>query len=93
MSIKVKNLIGTSDKNCTCAKGDSSWIKHYELQKTLPYSCRNMSCNNAATLGGHVKKIGANDDSHYITPLCDSCNKLTDEFNIVDGSLVSATCN
>lgn len=88
---KVKNLNGTSDKKCTC-KGSSSWLDHYTLQKGSVISCRNISCSNKATLGGHVKKTEGSDSSHYITAICDSCNKLTDEYSIVDGALVSATC-
>ena len=28
----------------------------------------------------HVKKVGSADNSWYLLPLCDSCNKLKDPF-------------
>lgn len=29
--------------------------------------------------GGHVKKVGCDDDSWYITPLCHICNSATND--------------
>lgn len=83
MSIRVKNLLGTSDKSCsTCG----SWLHHWEkLSGKRADECS--ACTQKATVGGHVKKLDSCET--YITPLCDSCNKRTDEFNAFE-VLVSA---
>jgi hypothetical protein len=49
-------------------------------------------CTKKATLGGHVKKVEGSDNSHYIVPLCDACNKISsdEEFNVYE-TLVSAS--
>lgn len=86
--ILVKNLNGTSDNNCKC----ESWLKHWKnfMGKSLPATCREINCNETVLVGAHVKKVGGSDNSQYIVPLCQSHNKSTDSFNVVDGCLVSA---
>lgn len=88
--VKVKNLNNTSDKE---PKGYGTWLEFWEGKtgKTADH-CGAIDCNvndRSKLVGAHVKKVGANDDSHYITPLCDGCNKRTDEF-YVDTALVPA---
>jgi hypothetical protein len=94
MAVKVKNSVNTSDRKCECPKGEGTWLNHWALRKGTPHYCRNADCANKATLGGHVKKMGVNDSRHYIVPLCDSCNKLSDEFSVTpDDVFVSEDCN
>lgn len=85
----VKNLNGTSEKNCSCP-GCHSWLDHWE-RKTGRVAVSCAACSAKAEVGGHVKEVGSN-YSHYIVPLCKSCNKRTDEF-FVYAELVSAKCN
>ncbi len=86
MPIRVKNLIGTSDKSCpTCG----SWLRHWEkLSGCVADECS--ACTNKATVGGHVKKLSSYE--HYITPLCDSCNKRIDEFNAYEPLVPAIKC-
>lgn len=89
--VKVKNIVGTSDKKCKC--GD--WLKHWENKssKPLPPSCREITCSEKELVGAHVKKVNSTDNNHYIVPLCQSHNKSDKEFDIMDDYLVSATCD
>ncbi len=83
----VKNLNGTASKKCNCA----SWLEHWYNfgGHGNQRNCANTTCSNLATLGGHVKLHETNDHSHYIVPLCNSCNKLSNPFRI-KSTLVSA---
>jgi hypothetical protein len=90
---KVKNLNNTGDKNCSCSGGDNTWIGHWEMRMGEYYLCSNLICPDFATRGGHVKKVDAGDDSHYIVPLCASCNGLEEPFDIQSYDiLTSAEC-
>lgn len=67
--MKVKNLNGTSDAKLP--SGCESWKDFYSQRRGIwPTSCACLFCSNTATVGAHVKKVGANDDSWYIVPLC-----------------------
>lgn len=79
MTTKVKNLNGTSDRECSC----DSWTAHWEnwTGKTAT-TCANTACDEFAEVGAHVKKVGADDDATYIVPLCKACNQLEDEFSV-----------
>ncbi len=87
---KVKNLNGTSGKTCSCP-GSRSWLEHWE-RKAGHKAKYCAACTASAEVGGHVKKVGSYDYSHYIVPLCSACNQRTDEFYVSE-ELVSATCN
>lgn len=84
MATTVKNLNGTSQKNPPC--GYRCWLDFWE-QKTDRKAGKCAHCDNTATLGAHVKPV--NGSLTYIVPLCDECNKRTDEFT-VDKELVRA---
>lgn len=87
--IKIKNLNGTSEKKCNCG----SWLDHWDAQTALkmPEYCVSGICSNKVEDGAHVKKIGVNDESHYIIPFCRSCNLSKDkEFTVSSSWLVSA---
>ncbi|WP_131548438.1 hypothetical protein [Pectobacterium brasiliense] len=88
--MKIKNLNHTTGKACSCG----SWLKHWEnVTGQMSIFCGNGACFNIAEVGGHVKKSGGNDGSHYIVPLCKTCNSssFTDEFTLrKDYNLASA---
>lgn len=77
MATTVKNLNGTSQKNPP--RGCSCWLDFWE-QKTDRKAGKCAHCDNPATLGAHVKPVNGN--LTYIVPLCDECNKRTDEFTV-----------
>ena len=74
----VKNLNGTSGKDCKCG----SWLKHWinfnsKATATIPPICP--ACQKEMkwtdVVGAHVQK---EDDNHwYIIPLCKECNKIS----------------
>ena len=66
--MRVKNLNGTSDAKLPV--GCESWKNFYMLRRSWPSSCACLTCSNKAEVGAHVKKVGANDSSWYIAPLC-----------------------
>ena len=78
MFVTVKNLNGTSGR--IPPNGASSWLSYWEEKKHKASFCTNAACANEAEVGGHVKKVGQDDGSWYITPLCKRCNaKSSDE--------------
>lgn len=75
--MKWKNIHGTGDNQAS-----KSWLEIWKERtghKSTPL-CGRKGCGNVATLGGHVKKVDSSDNSWYLLPLCDSCNKLEDPF-------------
>jgi hypothetical protein len=86
-AIGWKNKRGTSSRSCRCGSWKQHWINN--SNKPWPDICSIDGCNNAATLGAHV--INTNVVGEKIIPACESCNKLTSEFNLKGGiTLVSA---
>jgi hypothetical protein len=85
---RVKNLIGTGGKSCSCG----SWLQHWENNTItrVPLLCVANGCNNFAKVGGHVKKTDTGANDAFIIPICDSCNNLTEEYTVLDGHFVSA---
>ena len=82
-----KNLEGTGDHKASKAWLDV-WKERTGYTGTPP--CGRKGCGNTATLGGHVKKVGSTDNSWYLLPLCDSCNKLKDSFEKKASVLVAS---
>jgi hypothetical protein len=84
----VKNLHGTRGKSCKC----STWKRHWLICSgaSWPKYCINRDCRNPPTLGGHVKKVDIDDNDHYIIPICASCNKLEDQYEVSNIYFVSA---
>jgi len=86
-TIGWSNKGGTGGRLCNCG----SWKKHWlnSSKKTWPSSCSVSGCSNTATLGGHI--INPNVTGERIAPMCDSCNGLSDPFDLKGGvTLVSA---
>lgn len=71
--MKVTNINGTSDNDCSCG----SWLKHWDKFNTKG-SKRPSQCPACGAWsvddGAHVQKYGSTDQSWYIVPLCHSCN-------------------
>ena len=86
--IEVVNLAGTADEKCP--GGCSSWLEHWRRHSLGNRSgrmdkgmCAGKSCCNKATVGGHVKRVSVEDEGKYIIPLCEECNSLTVEYEVV----------
>ena len=84
----VKNATDTSDKSCKCG----TWLDHWKnfSDKSLPLSCRELSCPENKLVGAHVRKVNSTDTAVYIIPLCQSHNQMESSFNVMDGYFVSA---
>ena len=83
--MKVRNLGGTGARTCGCG----SWLEHWERGSGQKASAC-AACGKKATVGGHVVKTDGYDRNHYIVPLCDGCNKRSDDFEIGTTPLVPA---
>ncbi|MDR1846950.1 MAG: hypothetical protein LBR17_02395 [Bacteroidales bacterium] len=86
--ICVKNLIGTSDNRVP--NDYSSWLDYWEKEKNQKANqCSASDCSQSDNLvGAHVKKVGSDDNSWYIVPLCQSCNMSEREFLVNENLLV-----
>ena len=73
-----KNKNGTGDRSCKCG----SWKNHWMMvsSKLWPRKCQVRGCSNGATLGAHV--YNSEPCGEWIIPMCESCNKRTDEFAV-----------
>lgn len=94
--MKVKNINGTSDNNCSCG----SWLEHWKKfsGQTLPQYCPESKCINKPEVGAHVQKDSSTDSNWYIIPLCKQCNAkkgaaiiVSDNIKLVSANK-SATC-
>jgi len=96
MSIRVKNINGTSDNTCKCG----TWLKHWEkFSGKTAGLCTEIRCQNKAEVGAHVQKSYSSDSSWFIIPLCTAHNNMKgQEIDVMDGTtFISAntkeTCN
>jgi len=90
--MKVKNLHGTSGRNCKC----ESWLAHWvrftrNTQGTI--FCAVTDCFEFATNGAHVIKVGSTNQDWYIVPLCDKHNKSEEILDIGTVPLAPAAVN
>lgn len=82
-----KNKKGTGYRSCNCGSWKNHWINNSD--EPWPSTCSIAGCSNTATLGAHI--INSSVSGEKIVPACDSCNKLTGEFNLKGGvTLISA---
>lgn len=87
----VKNVAGSS--RFPKPNGYSSWLAYWEAQTgQKAYYCSADNCLRTDLIGAHVQKAYGVDKSWYIVPLCSSCNKRTDIFN-VSATLVPVPSN
>lgn len=80
---KVKSLVNVKNIHHGTDEG-SKYIRQWEEYKgRKAKGCANIRCANhnayEALEGAHVKKVGSDDGSWYITPLCHSCNSSTND--------------
>jgi hypothetical protein len=84
--VKVKNLNETSDN--PPPSGYSSWIEYWKTKTGKKLAiCAHPHCNDVTgtnLVGAHVKKVGSNDNSWYIIPLCPEHNMINNEFDIME---------
>ena len=73
-----KNKKGTGERTCVCGSWKKHWIKF--AKKDWPEYCSVKECGNAPILGAHV--INAEVEGERIVPMCDSCNKLQESFDL-----------
>jgi len=87
--MKIRNINGTSDNNCSCG----SWIAHWKKfsGQSTDY-CQATGCLKKDLVGAHVQKGGTSTDQKwYIYPLCGDHNKHKGELDVSDSyALVSA---
>lgn len=82
-----KNKGGTGQRTCRCGSWAKHWLKF--SNKKWPASCSVRGCSNYPTLGAHI--YNPNEVGEWIVPMCDTCNKRTDPFDLKDSvTLVSA---
>ena len=74
--MKVHNLKGTSADHYRKV-GLKDWME-YKGVKNAPV-CSASDCNNLATDGAHVQKVGSGDKNWYICPMCHKHNESTDD--------------
>lgn len=92
--MRVKNLIGTSPRNCNCG----SWLQHWKnFSDQTATICRALGCSRKDIVGAHVQKDVPYDKNWYIVPLCNQCNRLTTPVELVSGTVlvsanISQTC-
>lgn len=87
--MQVKNINGTSERDCKCG----SWLEHWKKfsRAALPSWCCEKSCISKPTLGAHVQKDDPSDRGWYIVPLCDEHNKQRTSLELSEAAiLVSA---
>lgn len=69
-TIEVKNAHGKHK--------ETGWLDRWANARGIPndgnIDCSNLNCFDKAKDGGHVIKVGSDDEKVYIVPLCKSCN-------------------
>ena len=73
-----KNKKGTGERTCVCGSWKNHWTKF--AKKDWPEYCSVKECGNAPVLGAHV--INAEVEGERSVPMCDSCNKLQESFDL-----------
>ena len=83
----VKNVTGSS-RWPRPSTGESSWLEYWENQvgHSASHCGQCGDANHDDLVGAHVQKVFGGNEM-YITPLCRSCNQLTESF-WVDTELV-----
>ena len=89
--MKIRNINGTSDNQCSCG----SWFAHWAefSGQAKPTVCPARGCLNTFLVGAHVQKGGISDDKKwYIYPLCGEHNRYRGELEVSSAfNLVSAS--
>jgi len=86
--VRLKNINGTSQLNCSCG----SWLKHWEKfsGQTVVY-CPVDGCLRTDLVGAHVQLADGYDTAWYIYPMCAAHNQADGILTVSDTyKLVSA---
>lgn len=87
--MKLKNIVGTAQRSCSC----SSWLRHWERhsgQKTE--YCQVLGCVSRDVVGAHVQLADGWNTTWYIYPLCKACNQSRGDLEVSDNyALVEAS--
>jgi len=78
-NIKVKHVASRDDWK-EPKDGSGTWIEYWEKHSGYQLQdfcrdCRKKVTSDNPFVGAHVKKINSSDNSIYIVPTCDRCNK------------------
>ena len=72
--MRVKNLNRATQAKCSTG----TWLAHWEkISGQNAFLCFVKDCINTPSFGGLVQKVSSTDESWYIVPLCDDCNRKT----------------
>ena len=83
--MKVRNFDRKEPDGPDC--GCDNWYEHWLLNSESgngTINCVGSDCLKNADVGGHVKKVGKNDENVYIIPICHSCNSKQEEYEVND---------
>jgi len=88
MTIRVKNLKGTSELSCKCG----TWLRHWERRTGRDAAiCLVVPCKQQSDLvGAHVIKVGSKDKNRYIVPMCQAHNMSEQDLRVDDKALAPA---
>jgi hypothetical protein len=92
--MKVKNINGTTGRNCSCG----GWIHHWrKFGNQTATVCRAKGCTNKDLVGAHVQKDVKSNNNWYIVPFCNKHNKSEAKVELVSGTKlisanISSTC-
>ncbi|MDE7413936.1 MAG: hypothetical protein K2N05_09155 [Muribaculaceae bacterium] len=98
MNIFTKNINGSSSISPKPKAGNGScWREFWEkrtghiINPFALYICPGCGDNvyGKDVFGCHVKKIGCQDDSWYIVPMCQKCNNKHDQVFYIDENLLT----
>lgn len=92
----VRNIKGTS--RFKVPHGYKSWLDFWEKFRFKVAICASSGddcCLNGThkLVGAHVQKVNSTDEKYYIVPLCYSCNRREEPFNVDDDMLVPVPNN
>ena len=79
---------------CQCGSREEHW-ENFIGMAIDEQACSVKGCTNSATVGGHI--ANENYPDGYIVPICDSCNKSDESFEVKPNTIfvpadLSVTC-
>ena len=87
----VVNVNGSS--RWPAPSGYASWLDYWKAYKGDVHYCSAYGCMGTDLVGAHVRKYNSIDQHVYIVPLCRSCNKRTDAFEVPANLLLPVPSN
>ncbi len=77
-----KNKGGTGKRRCRCISWGKHWLNYNNYEPSWPTRCSVLGCRKPPTLGAHVINPKHEDKGEQIIPMCASCNKSEEAFNL-----------